>query len=189
MDQSKVMTQAVCEGCGLSKDTGECVCDINIDFGAPEQPVESHVDLPPELSDLTEDEKALLKKVQEKQAQIDPIMGGFKLLTNKPTEEQIEVWRKTYGKVFTIGLDEDEYYIFRPLRRIEWRSLMQALSKQPDELKRKEAIVQRAVLWPALTPDKVSGVSAGTPETLYEMILQCSNFLLPQEAMQCVRKL
>jgi hypothetical protein len=139
--------------------------------------------------DLTEEEEALLKRVVEKQGQQDPIMNGFKSLTTKPSEAQIEEWKRQHGKVFTIGFHQDEYYIFRSLKRLEWRNLMKALTKQEDDAKRKEAICLRAVLWPTLNPQSLAEVSAGTPDTLYEMILQASNFLMPQEALTCVRKL
>lgn len=182
----------LCELCGQSKATGECICDLDLGDGVtftPEEHVVSDKVEQVDTSDLTEDEKALLKKIQDKQATVDPIMEGFANLPGKPSDEQIEAWKKQFGKIFTIGLNEDEFYLFRPLRRLEWRNLMTALAKQQDEMKKKEAIVQRAVVWPKLTPEKIGGLTAGAPDTLYEMILQCSNFLLPQEAMACVRKL
>jgi hypothetical protein len=163
--------------------------DLVDEEGLTEQvPMQPDLDNPM-LDGLTEEEKEVAQKVLEKQAQTDPIMEGFRALQDKPSDAQIEEWKKQFGKVYTIGLNEDEYFLFRPLRRLEWRNLLKALAKQTDEMKKKEAICQRAVLWPTMSPDSMSRLPAGTPDTLYEMVLQASNFLVPQEALACVRKL
>ncbi len=168
------------------------VSDLGLDFDE-EQAAEAELpglsEEDPSLADLTDEEKEVFKKVMQKQSQQDPILLGFKNLEAKPTEAQIEEWKRIHGKVFAIGFNDDEYYVFRPLRRLEWRNLMKALVKQDDESKRKEAICQRSVLWPSLTPDNLAKSMAGTVDSLYEMVCQASNFLAPQEALACVRKL
>jgi len=170
----------VCELCGKSLLTGECVCDLNLDPVVEEHPVES---------DLTPEEEKLVEKIKQKQIQEDIIMNGFKALGGKPSDEMIEEWKKVHGKIFTIGFDSDEYYVFRPLKRLEWRNLTAQLAKQPDESKRQEAICIRSVLWPKLDPMVINNGLAGSVSSLYEVILQASNFLAPQEALACVRKL
>ena len=85
--------------------------------------------------DLTEEEKKVAEKIAARQNQTDPIMEGFFHLSEKPSDEQIESWKKQHGKIYTIGLNEDEYFIFRPLRRLEWRNPLRAFAKQSDEMK------------------------------------------------------
>jgi len=162
--------------------------DLDLDY--PEELEQTIMKPDEDMMEAVQEEQDLLAPKPEAQPQVDPVMDGFENLKGKPSDKQIEDWKGQHGKVFTVGLDTDEYYVFRSLRRQEWRNLMKVLAKYEDEMKKKEHVVARAVLWPDL---KVSGamarLSAGTPDTIYELVLQASNFLMPQEALTLVRKL
>lgn len=152
----------------------------------------SALDYADEPEDLMETEEVQEEDLDVKKNEPlkDPLMEEFKLLEGRPSDEQIDQWKAQHGKVFIIGLDADEYYMFRPMRRLEWRRLIKTLEKQQDDSKYKEAIVMQAVLWPDMkAPGKMASVGAGVPDTLHEMILQASSFLMPQDALQLVRKL
>ena len=58
-----------------------------------------------------------------------------------------------------------------------------------DSFKKSEAIVAKGVLFPVLNQQNMNVLSAGTVETLKELILQASNFMAPEYATQLVRKL
>ena len=139
-------------------------------------------------SALTKEEEALLKKIEEKTRNEDPILSSFKQLEGKPTDEMIEEWKQQVGEVFLISLSDNETFVFRPLRRLEWRTMLKGIQGL-DEQKQSEAIVIKACLWPELNSQSINMLTAGSVEAVKEMILQVSNFISPDVAMQLVRKL
>ena len=140
------------------------------------------------LAALTAEEKALLKKIEEKQRMTDPVIKTFNEMKSRPSDEEIDALKAQVGDVFLASFSETENFLFRPLKRLEWRTLMGQIQKL-DDLKKSEAIVQRAVLHPKLTQQNINVLTAGGVETLKELILQASNFMGPEIAMQLVRKL
>ena len=58
-----------------------------------------------------------------------------------------------------------------------------------DDFKKSEAIVAKGVLHPVLSNVNIGALSAGTVDTLKEVILRASNFMPPELAMSLVRKL
>jgi len=144
--------------------------------------------IPEELKDLTPEEREIYFRVQEKMAEVDPIMDMFNKLDNKPSEAQIEELKSKVGEVYFTSFGEKKNYIFRGLRRQEWRNLMKAIAKL-DEEKKEEAIVQKGVLWPKLTPDIIGGLDAGIATALKDDILTASNFMPVEYAASLVRKL
>ena len=100
----------------------------------------------------------------------------------------IEEFKQRAGDIYFMDLGETEKYIFRPIRRQEWRTLLQTIEKL-DPKKQDEAIVARGVLFPQLMGTKMGTLPAGSVDTLKEMILRASNFMPPEHAVQLVRKL
>jgi len=142
----------------------------------------------PIMGDLTEEEKELLKKIQKKQMDQDYILQTFKELENRPSDDQIEEFKQQVGDVYLLSLSESENFVFRPLRRLEWRTLMQRIAKL-DDMKKAEAVVMKGCLWPKLDQQNINVLTAGAIETMRDMILQVSNFMPPETALQLVRKL
>lgn len=140
------------------------------------------------LADLTPEEQALLKKIEEKQMQQDPIMEVFRQLETKPSEDEIERLKTQVGDVFLVSFSEKENFLFRSLKRLEWRALINQIQKL-DDMKKSEAIVLKATLFPVMNQQTINALTAGAVETLKELILQASNFMGPEVAMQLVRKL
>ena len=106
----------------------------------------------------------------------------------KPTEQEVEKFKNMHGEVYFISLAEKENFIFRPLKRHEWRSLMAKVAKV-DDFKKAEAVVIAGVVWPKLSEITTSALSAGSIDALRDMILEASNFMTPDRAVQLVRKL
>jgi len=140
------------------------------------------------LADLTIEEKALLAKIQKKQMDQDYVIQTFNELENKPSEEEIEALKQQVGDVYLISLSEKENFLFRPLKRLEWRALMGKIQKL-DDMKKAEAVVMKGCLFPKMDQQNINVLTAGAIETLRDMILQASNFMAPEMAMQLVRKL
>lgn len=142
----------------------------------------------PILAELTEEEKALLAKIQKKQMEQDYVIQTFKQLESRPSDAEIENFKAQVGDVYLMSLSEKENFVFRPLRRLEWRTLMQKIEKLPDD-KKSEAIVMKACLWPKLDQQSINVLTAGAIDSVRDMILQVSNFIGPEIAMNLVRKL
>jgi len=140
------------------------------------------------LADLTLEEKALLTKIEEKRLKQDHILKLFEELESRPSEEDLDELRSSCGEIFFVPMGERENFIFRALKRLEWRTLMNKIANL-DEFKKAEAIVMRGVVHPALNQQNINVLSAGTIDTLRELILQASNFMPADYAMQLVRKI
>ena len=153
---------------------------------------EPEMDMSPEdqvLSQLNEDEKKLYNSIQQKLKMTDPVMQALAEMENPPTEEMIESFKAATGdEVYFISLSDKENFVFRPIRRQEWRALMQQIAKL-DEYKKAEAVVAKGVLHPQISSMNIGALSAGSVETLREVILRASNFMDPMHAVSLVRKL
>jgi len=155
-----------------------------------EEPLEEDIKLLDENEDieLTEDEEVELRRLQAKAQKQDIILKVFSSLKKKPSEEEIENFKHQYGECYLVSFSEQENFLFRPLKRQEWRTLMAQTAKL-DEFKKSEAIVIKGVVWPKLNNINIGGLTAGTVETLRDLILEASNFMTPDRAVQLVRKL
>ena len=146
-------------------------------------------DLDDPLAVLTEEEKRAYEAIQQKIMTQDPILEFYKQLEDKPSDEQIESWKEQVGEVYFAQISETEHFVFRAIKRKEWRDLLKRLEAVKDPLKQDEAIVMKGVMHPALNNLKVNMLSAGTINTMKELIMQASNFFPPEYALQLVRKL
>jgi len=113
------------------------------------------------------------------------VLEGFE---GAPSTETVEEWKKVHGEVFISGFSDTELYIWRPLKRSEYR-LMQQESQQStvDQLDVEEKVVAKCTLWPLMNGDQ--NLKAGTYSALAQQIMENSNFLAPQVAAQLVIKL
>ena len=116
----------------------------------------------------------------------DPVIDGFGKLSGHPDQAQVDQWKNLYGEVHLLGLDETTMYIFRPIRRLEYKGMVQ---NSQDEAAFQEQIIQKCVLWPKFSPEMLAGCKGGDIEALFTAIMECSNFLQPQVVLSLVRKL
>jgi CRISPR/Cas system CSM-associated protein Csm2 small subunit len=138
---------------------------------------------------LTPEEKEVFKSLQQKMMTQDPIMEFYEQLQEKPNQEQIDSWKEAVGDVYFAQISEKEYFVFRAIKRKEWRDLLKRLEQVKDPMKQDEAIVMKGVLYPKLDNLKINALSAGTINTMKELVMQASNFFPPEYALQLVRKL
>jgi len=145
-----------------------------------------------EKVELTEEEQA----EEARKEYIAEMMKAISKFSNSPEESQVLAWKETFGDIYGFGLAEDELFLFRPLSRMEHREIMEKLraaaqaaqegsdASLPDEA---EMVVDACILWcskPASLHQK-----GGTMDTLYNQVLNCSNFVDPNIAAQLVFKL
>lgn len=167
----------------------EAYVDENLDE-ILEQPTEEEEFYATEedFSELTEEEEEQLKRLQAKVKRQDLILKTWASLEQKPSEEEIQQYRNLYGEIYLASFGEKENFLFRPLKRQEWRNLMSQTQKL-DEFKKSEAIVMRGTVFPKLNNINIGGLTAGTIDSLRDLILEASNFMTPDRAIQLVRKL
>jgi hypothetical protein len=169
------------------KDPNDVDLDAHLaEMGIDEDELDDMVD--PLLEELTQEEKNLLERIEKKRMNQDHIINTFKQLENRPSDDEIENLKAQCGDVYLVSLSDKENFLFRPLKRLEWRTLMNKISSL-DSFKQSEAIVMKGVVFPQLNQTNINVLSAGTIDTIKELILQCSNFMQPEHAIQLVRKL
>jgi len=164
--------------------------DIDLDQHLQQESEEIKTEEDIFLSELTQEEKDLLKRIEEKKMKQDYIMQLFEELESKPSKEELEMLKQQCGEVYFVPLGDSgkENFIFRSIKRLEWRTLMNKIAPL-DEYKKAEAIVMKGVVHPQLNQQNINILAAGSIDTLRELILQASNFMPADYAMQLVRKL
>lgn len=97
------------------------------------------------------------------------------------TQETIAEWKSKYGELFLITLG-DEQYVYRPLKRFEYKTIM----NNPDSNRafNEEKIVQMCVVYPTIDPTKMPSLKAGTISTIVELIMAASNFGITEEPVK-----
>lgn len=139
---------------------------------------------------LSKEEEKQLEVLLEKKKQSDFIMQTFKSLEKRPSDNDIESLKAKFGDVYLVSLSEKENFLFRPIKRNEWRELMQRFEKAKlPEQQRTEGIVMAGVVWPVLNQANINVLTAGAPDTIRNLILEASNFMEPERAVTLVRKL
>ena len=161
---------------------------LSAELKDPEQEIPVEIEDVPYL--LTNAEEKELERLLGKKKNSDFIMQTFKSLEKRPSDEEIELLKAKYGEVFLVSLSERENFLFRPIKRAEWRELMQRFEKAKlPEQQRTEGIVMAGVVWPVLNQANINVLTAGAPDTIRNLILEASNFMEPDRAVALVRKL
>lgn len=113
--------------------------------------------------------------------------GEEEIVPGGPTYDQIEAWKSKFqDKVFLTEIEGD-VYIWRPIRRIEYKNLMKAQKGNDSQQARfhlEERICDTCILYPAnFRATGMSSGLAGVPSLLSEMVLNKSGFTPTIQAM------
>jgi hypothetical protein len=128
------------------------------------------------------------QKEEVKEASLaDKLRALLQEFDNAPTVEAIDGMKAKHGDVFLSALNDDEVFLFRSLTRKEHRSLnAQVAEGKLEGSEFEEQVVNTCVLWKSSVE---SFDKAGTVPSLFEQIMQNSNFLSPQLLSNLVTKL
>ena len=100
-----------------------------------------------------------------------------------PTQEQINEWKREHGDIFVATFDEEKY-IYRPLKRFEYKQIMLLGQTADSRAFVEEKILQMCVVWPKIEVAKLSTLKAGIVSTLVELIMAASNFGITEEPVK-----
>ena len=97
------------------------------------------------------------------------------------TQDQITEWKSKFGDIYSITLG-DEKYIYRSLKRFEYKTIMAVA--EANRAFNEEKIVGMCVLSPVIDATKMPTLKAGTVSTLVELIMAASNFGVTEEPVK-----
>lgn len=122
----------------------------------------------------------------------EPAMDIYGLLSSipeAPSKEKIEMWKKSTDVEASV-FSETEVYIWRPITWHEYKTLQQSAAENAQNPNFfDEQILYKCVLWPKILPETMPVLKGGTVPTLAQQIMEGSNFIPPQMAMNLVVKL
>jgi hypothetical protein len=102
---------------------------------------------------------------------------------NGPSQVQIDEWKVKHGELFVAKFSESDKYIYRPLKRFEYKQIM-GIGQAENKAFAEEKVVQMCVVWPAIDPTKIAMIKAGTISTLVDLIMSASNFGIAEEPVK-----
>jgi hypothetical protein len=105
-------------------------------------------------------------------------------IENGPTQEEINDWKTKFGDVYVATFGNNEKYVYRPLRRFEYKQILQVNQGTESRTFAEEKVAQMCVVWPKLDPTKFTTLKAGTISTLVDLIMAASNFGINEEPVK-----
>lgn len=99
-------------------------------------------------------------------------------------EEQVNQWKQMWGRVEVAKVGK-RHYIYRPLKRVEWREIVDRASQsEGDTLTSQEHTCSRCVVWPQDFGSTMPQQDAGIVATLGDAIMRLSGFGVEEEPME-----
>lgn len=98
----------------------------------------------------------------------------------------VDELKRKFPNLYVFPWSDDDIFIFRPLKRNEWKLIRQA-SENQEELALN--ILKKGCVWPLLDEETVSTQLAGTVDTMVELISRVSMFIPVEEAISLVKQL
>lgn len=107
------------------------------------------------------------------------------------SQRQIQQWKSEFGNIYLLPLDDDEIYIYRPVKSIEFTNLLLRLRNMPnvnDNTSDLE-LIRLCLIYPKLDPIAFNALPAGLVGTLRMGIQKVSRFLSEEEVAQLTLRL
>ena len=98
------------------------------------------------------------------------------------TQEMIDGWKEKFGDVYSAVLTDDVKYIYRPMKRIEYKSVI--ANPEAPRSYMEEQIVLKCLIYPELSAADLAAEKAGTVSTLTDLIMAASNFGINEEPVK-----
>lgn len=104
-------------------------------------------------------------------------------IVNGPSKQQIDEWKEKFGDIF-VATFGDEKYIYRPLRRFEYKQILSVAQTPESRTFTEEKVAEKCIIWPQIDLTKASTLKAGTISTLVDLIMAASNFGITEEPVK-----
>ena len=93
-----------------------------------------------------------------------------------PSFEELKTWKSSYGRIYLSSIvEEDDFYIFRPIFRQEWQEFIGLYGNAP-QIERQQGLIEKCLLFP--NPEVVSyNRPAGYLQSLETQIMFQSGFV------------
>ena len=101
-------------------------------------------------------------------------------IPNGVTKEQVSEWKEKYGDIYVATFNEEEY-IYRPLKRFEYKQILSINQTQDARTFAEEKVAEKCIIWPKIESAKLSTLKAGTISTIVDLIMAASNFGITEE--------
>ena len=136
-----------------------------------------------DFQDPTEEihpEQKELMDLHELLTEIDPV--------NAPLLSVLEAWKAKHKSLFIskISNDSEKYYVFTTIKRRDFK-VLQDQGVFDNEEKGNEVLVEKCLLYPAVTQAWRLTSDAGIITTLGKQIAYKSGFVSPQEALSLIK--
>lgn len=102
-----------------------------------------------------------------------------------PIFADIEKWKVHYGDIYVTSVTPDTHFVWRTIRRAEYRSIVMELEKQIGSgeltqaeatMNNEEAIAATCILFPRLDPKRMGEELAGVAAIISQEVLEASAF-------------
>lgn len=116
--------------------------------------------------------------MSEQEIKVSPlgIEGG-------PSQEEIDGWKTQFGDIY-VATFGTEKYVYRPMRRFEYKNVLQLGQAQDNRTFVEEKVAQMCTIWPKIDPTKMTTLKAGTISTIVDLIMAASNFGVTEEPIK-----
>lgn len=141
------------------------------------------------VEELSEHEKELMELELAENAKLQSIVDLMAMSSPKdhPNILDVKNWKKKYGKIYLSTVVEDtEVYVWRPLLRLEWKSLLEKDYK--DDLLRQEDLIGLCLLFPK-TDTVLHKRPAGVLSSLETKIMFQSGFVSTEYLLSSIREI
>ena len=118
---------------------------------------------------LQEEEVQAVKETKPKKT------AATKTAQEDSLDKSIASWKATYGKIYKNMIDETNFVIWRPIKRKEYKAILQLEEEGLEVLNKQEEFVKAAVLYPDNAEELIES-RAGLASVLSEEILKHSGF-------------
>lgn len=97
-------------------------------------------------------------------------------------------WKEAYGKYFASSVDGGDLYIWRTLKRLEYKG-MSSTGVMDSQEGFESALMKKCMLWPKIDSEFMSDVDAGVPSSIFKQIMHQSGFIGDEEVLQLIRRI
>jgi len=104
-------------------------------------------------------------------------------IPNGPSQEKVDEWKAKFGDLYVATFGEEKY-VYRPLKRFEYKQILQVGQTPDSRTFAEEKVAQKCVIWPEIDVSKISTLKAGTISTLVDLIMAASNFGVTEEPIK-----